>query len=541
MRVPTGSSDRYLYFVAVDSVDLKTRETALGSFSAFYSLNGAAEVQYTTPTVTEIDATNMPGVYALLLDEGNTINASHDEAEMCIHITQASMAPVTRTYELFRPKITEGQTVTAANGAADADVERIQGTVVATPATAGILDVNVKNIDNDAASASGTVTFPNATLASTTNITAGTITTATNVTTVNGLAANVITATSIQADAITAAKVADGTIDAATFAAGAINAAAIATGAIDADALATDAVTEITDATKTALGIVSGTADSGTTSTVVDAARTETDSNAFVGWLIVFTSGTNIGQSSRITTFAPAADRLTFEPSVSVSITTEDYLLIPEAEWQISPAYNVDANVQQISGSDPDVWLLASLGMAAGNIDTQLDALPTAAENADAVWDEDATAHQTQGTFGQAIGDPVADTNTIYKAVVTDATGATVGVDVVAIKAETAIIATDTTTDIPATLATLATAASIAALPTAATNATALLDAADAIETGLTPRGALRLAASATAGKLSGAGTGTEVFRNAVADTKARLTATVDASGNRTAITTDVT
>jgi len=51
------------------------------------------------------------------------------------------------------------------------------GTAVATPATAGIPDVNVKNIDNDAASASGTVTFPNATLASTTNITAGTITT----------------------------------------------------------------------------------------------------------------------------------------------------------------------------------------------------------------------------------------------------------------------------------------------------------------------------------------------------------------------------
>ena len=71
-------------------------------------------------------------------------------------------------------------------------------------------------------------------------------------------------------------------------------------------------------------------------------------------------------------------------------------------------------------------------------------AVPTAAVNAAAVWDLDATAHQTQGTFGQAIGDPVADTNTIYKAVVTDAAGATVGVDVVAVKAETASIQTDT-------------------------------------------------------------------------------------------------
>lgn len=69
---------------------------------------------------------------------------------------------------------------------------------------------------------------------------------------------------------------------------------------------------------------------------------------------------------------------------------------------------------------------------------------PSAAVIADAVWDEDATGHQTQGTFGQAIGDPVADTNTIFKATVTDAAGATVGVDVVAVKAETAAIVADT-------------------------------------------------------------------------------------------------
>ncbi len=61
--------------------------------------------------------------------------------------------------------------ITTATGV---DITKILGTAISTPATAGILDVNVKNIDNDAASASGTVTFPNATLASTTNITAAT-------------------------------------------------------------------------------------------------------------------------------------------------------------------------------------------------------------------------------------------------------------------------------------------------------------------------------------------------------------------------------
>lgn len=61
------------------------------------------------------------------------------------------------------------------------------------------------------------------------------------------------------------------------------------------------------------------------------------------------------------------------------------------------------------------------------------------------------------------------------------------------------------------------------------------------IEAGLTVRQALRLIAAATAGRLSGAGTDTETIRNAVADSKSRIVATVDAAGNRTAIVYDVT
>lgn len=68
---------------------------------------------------------------------------------------------------------------------------------------------------------------------------------------------------------------------------------------------------------------------------------------------------------------------------------------------------------------------------------------------------------------------------------------------------------------------------------------TALLDLADAIEAGLSLRGAIRLALAALAGEVSGAGTGTERFRNAVANSKERLVASVDAQGNRTAIAAD--
>lgn len=84
-------------------------------------------------------------------------------------------------------------------------------------------DARIANLDATVSSRMATytqpsgflaATFPGGTVASTTNITAGVITTATNVTAVNGLAAGVITA----------AAVADGAIDAATFASGALDA-----------------------------------------------------------------------------------------------------------------------------------------------------------------------------------------------------------------------------------------------------------------------------------------------------------------------------
>ena len=61
------------------------------------------------------------------------------------------------------------------------------------------------------------------------------------------------------------------------------------------------------------------------------------------------------------------------------------------------------------------------------------------------------------------------------------------------------------------------------------------------VEPGLTLRQALRLVAAATAGKLSGGGSATVTIRNAVEDSKDRIVATVDAEGNRTAITYDLT
>ena len=125
-------------------------------------------------------------------------------------------------------------------------------------------------------------------------------------------------------------------------------------------------------------------------------------------------------------------------------------------------------NVTTVNGLAAGVITAAAI--ATGAIDADALAADASAEIADAVWDEDATAHQTQGTFGQAIGDPVADTNTIYKAVVTDAAGATVGVDVVAIQADTDNIQTR----IPAALVGGRIDASVGAMATDVITSTAL-------------------------------------------------------------------
>lgn len=122
MRIPSGVTDQFIYFVAVDATDLKTRETGLSSFTVRRSRNGAASAAFTTPTVNETDVTNMPGVYELLLDEDMTIDSGDDSQAVCLHVTHAGMAPVTLQYELYRPKITAGETVTAASGRANADV-----------------------------------------------------------------------------------------------------------------------------------------------------------------------------------------------------------------------------------------------------------------------------------------------------------------------------------------------------------------------------------------------------------------------------------
>lgn len=112
MQITSGSVTEYIFFVAVDIADLKTRRTGLTSFTVYRSRNGGTATVYTTPTVIELSASNMPGVYALLVDEDTSVATGKDSEEYCLHITQAAMAPITRVIQIVRPKITIGTTIT---------------------------------------------------------------------------------------------------------------------------------------------------------------------------------------------------------------------------------------------------------------------------------------------------------------------------------------------------------------------------------------------------------------------------------------------
>ncbi len=74
--------------------------------------------------------------------------------------------------------------------------------------------------------------------------------------------------------------------------------------------------------------------------------------------------------------------------------------------------------------------------------------------------------------------------------------------------------------------------------PTANANADALLDRSAGVETGLTFRQAMRLISSVLLGKVTGAATATNTFRD-TNDTKDRVVSTVDTDGNRSAVTLD--
>lgn len=113
--------------------------------------------------------------------------------------------------------------------------------------------------------------------------------------------------------------------------------------------------------------VATGTADSGTTTTMVDAARTEAAVNHWKDAVLLLTNGPMAGQFHTVSAFDPTTDTFTVRGAFTSAITTETYELLA-------------------AGSTP------------------------ASEIADAVLDEVVGDHQTVGTVGKAMTDIKAST-----------------------------------------------------------------------------------------------------------------------------------
>jgi hypothetical protein len=95
------------------------------------------------------------------------------------------------------------------------------------------------------------------------------------------------------------------------------------------------------------------------------------------------------------------------------------FQVIEEAAYDAMYAASADPKAD-INVASIDAGAITAAAIATGAIDADALAADAVAEIADGVWDEDATGHQTQGTFGQAIGDPAADSDSIWALVNTN-------------------------------------------------------------------------------------------------------------------------
>lgn len=466
MRIGSGVIDQYIYFVAVDSTDFTTRETGLTTFTVYRSRNGGAAVAMSDPTINETDGTNMPGVYELFLDEDMTLDAADDTQEMCFHITQADMAPVTRTIELYRPKITVGNTLdVTSTGGAGIDWGNVENPTTAVDLSGThiqLVDTTTTNTDmrgtDSAATAANLATVDtvvDAIKVETDKLTLGDAGV--------GVAGSIIEEVENNAAAITALNNVAATD---IVSAGAITTLSGAVANVDLVDLCTTVTTTTTAANLTTNNDKTGyalsaagvdaiwdetmaghvTADSaglvlnewqdgGRLDLILDiiAADTTTDIPALIAALNdistaqvnteVDTALTDIGLDHLISVAAADVPADGSIISHLVSATEDWSTFVPSTD-----------SLQAIRDRGDAEWATGSGGSA-----------PTAAEVAGAVWDEDATGHQTGGSFGQAIGDPASNTETMYEAVVTDAAGTNLAADVIAVKATADAIEVDTT------------------------------------------------------------------------------------------------
>jgi hypothetical protein len=602
VRIPSGSTDRYVYFLAVDATDLQTPKTGLSGFTVYRSRNGAAAAAMTTPTVNEVDSSNMPGVYELLLDEDTTIAAGNDSEEMVLHISVSGMKPVVRTVELYRPETTEGRTLGIES---DGDLTK------------------VNTLDGHTAQTGDSFARIGAAGASLTALA-----TAAALTTVDGVVDAVKAVTDLLPDAGALTSLAQASVctegrlselDAGNLptdivavgsavgalenlsqaeAQAAANAALVALHLDHLLGAAYDPASKPGNASALWNAILEN--DGGvpryTANALEQAPSGGTNPNVLVDTTIAVV---NSQTSFTLTAGSDEDDAYNDQSIVLYDASNSDYPSVRKVTDYVGATKTVTLD------SAPDFTILAGDGVKVF-VTAPGTTAPTAAEVADAVCDEALAGHTDAGSLGKALADTEtdaaavkavtdnlpdsgalndlatlaarltaarsgyldelgsanlpADVDTLLTrvtaAVATAAALATVDTEVGQIKAVTdalpdsgaltslaqASVCTEgrlgelDAANLPADVA--AVAFSIAALNDLDASAieAAVWDAADKFETGWTPAQALRVACAIVAGLLSGGGTATNVFKGLDKSTT-RASATVDESGNRTAIT----
>lgn len=192
---------------------------------------------------------------------------------------------------------------------------------------------------------------------------------------------------------------------------------------------------------------------------------------------------------------------------------TKDYFPITLSDYKATGFSTHDAAaVVSALGTGSGLTALATAANLA-TVDTVVDAIKAKTDNLPTDPADQSLIIAATDAIAALIGTPAVDLAT----------------DVAAVKADTAATLLDTGTD-----------GVVLSSATQDAIATAILDLANGVETGETLRQALRLIRAVAVGKAAGLGTTTATFRDK-ADLKDRITATVDADGNRTAVTTDAT
>jgi hypothetical protein len=504
-----------------------------GSLTCYYHRNtssSATAVTLVTMTVgtftssgfKEVDATNMPGVYQLCLPDAAYATGADSVAALLKGAT--NMAPVALEIQLTGVDVGDGvrfgmtalpnaaaeaagglytrgsgagQINQPANGLIDVNTLRWNGTAVATPATAGIPDVNVKNVNNVSAAS---VTTVNANLGTTQPV---------NYT---GTGASAL----VKSDMVDVAGAAVST-SSAQIGVNAVNIGGTAQTGRDIGAsvllsngtgagqvsLSSGTVTVGTNNDKTGYSLTtlesanaqSGTAQAGGASTITLASGASATDSLYVGCVVKIYGGTGAGQARVITAYVG-----------STKVATVD------RAWQTNPdntsTYAVLADVMAKVDSSLQVTAASVQGNVTGSVGSVTGAVGS-----------------VTGAVGSVTGNVGGN---VTGSVGSIASGGIAAASFAAGAIDAAAIATD--------------AIGSAELAASAANeiADALLDRSAGIETGYTPRQALRIILAALAGKLSGAATTTVAIRD-VGDTKNRISATVDADGNRSAVTLDGT